>query len=74
LKGNRKRAYPSAVGIIERDLDSMLRFYRWKQKYKPSLRTSNPIERLNKEFKCRTKSMEITAASRTPIACSPSWR
>lgn len=37
------RAYPSAVGIIERDLDSLLRFYRFEQKYWPSLRTSNPI-------------------------------
>ena len=48
------------MGIIERDLDSLLRFYRWQQKYWPSLRTTNPIERLNKEFKRRTKAMEIT--------------
>ena len=60
LKGTWARAYSSAVGIIERDLDSLLRFYRWEQKYWPSLRTTNPIERLNKEFKRRTKATEIT--------------
>jgi putative transposase len=60
LKGTWARAYSSAVGIIERDLDSLLRFYRWEQKYWSSLRTTNPIERLNKEFKRRTKAIEIT--------------
>ncbi len=49
LKGKWARAYPSAVGIIERDLDSLLRFYRFEQKYWPSLRTTNPIERLIKK-------------------------
>jgi putative transposase len=60
LKGQWARDYPSAVGIIERDLDSLLRFYRLAPKYWASLRTTNPIERLNKEFKRRTKAMEIT--------------
>ena len=60
LKGQWGRAYSSAVGIIERALDSLLRFYRFESKYWPSLRTTNPIERLNKKFKRRTKAMEIT--------------
>jgi putative transposase len=60
LKGQWGRAYATAVGIIERALDSLLRFYRFEQKYWPSLRTTNPIERLNKEFKRRTRAMEIT--------------
>jgi putative transposase len=47
LKGQWARAYPSAVAIIERDLDSLLRFHRFEPKYWPSLRTTNPIERLN---------------------------
>jgi transposase-like protein len=38
LKGQWGRAYASAVGIIERDLDSLLRFYRFEHKYWPSLR------------------------------------
>ncbi|MBI2890737.1 MAG: transposase [Nitrospirae bacterium] len=51
--------YPTAVRIIERDLDSLLRFFQFDEKYWPSLRTTNPIERVNKEFKRRTKAMEI---------------
>jgi putative transposase len=47
LKGQWARAYPSALAIIERDLDGLLRFYRFEPKYWPSLRTTNPIERLN---------------------------
>jgi putative transposase len=38
LKGQWGRAYASAVGIIERALDSLLRFYRFEHKYWPSLR------------------------------------
>ncbi len=57
--------YPSAVQIIERDLDSLLRFYRWESRYWHSLRTTNPIERVNKEFKRRTKAMEITGGELT---------
>ncbi|MBE3602684.1 transposase [bacterium] len=60
LKGQWARAYPSALAIIERDLDGLLRFYRFEPKYWPSLRTTNPIERLNKEFKRRTRAMETT--------------
>jgi putative transposase len=57
--------YPSAVQIIERDLDSLLRFYRWESSYWHSLRTTNPIERVNKEFKRRSKAMEITGGELT---------
>jgi hypothetical protein len=35
---------------FEHTLDRLLRFYHFEQKYRPSLRTTNPIE-LNKEFK-----------------------
>jgi putative transposase len=59
------RSYPTAVGVITRDLDSLLRFYQWEEKYWPSLRTTNPIERLNKEFKRRTKAMEIVGSEKT---------
>ena len=60
-----KPKYPAAVGVIERDLDSLLCFYAWEERYWPSLRTTNPIERLNKEFKRRTKAMEITGGETT---------
>ena len=60
-----RAAYPSAVQIIERDLESLLRFYRWEPSYWHSLRTTDPIERVNKEFKRRTKAMGITGRELT---------
>jgi len=60
-----KRRYekdvPSAVKCLEASLDSTLSFYAFPKDEWPALRTTNPIERLNKEFKRRTKSMEIVA-------------
>ena len=52
--------FPGAVEVIERDLDSLIRFYAFDRTYWASIRTTNPIERLNKEFKRRTKAMEVT--------------
>lgn len=46
--------------MIERDLDSLLRFLQFHPTYWTTLRTTNPIERLNKEFKRRTRAMEVT--------------
>ena len=60
-----EKPYPSAVAVIVRDLDSLLRFYQWQPNYWPTLRTTNPIERVNKEFKRRTKAMEITGGEQT---------
>lgn len=52
--------FPGAVAVIERDLDSLLRFFDFDPTYWTSIRTTNPIERLNKEFKRRTRAMEVT--------------
>lgn len=60
-----EKSYPSAVAVIVRDIDSLLRFYQWQPNYWPTLRTTNPIERVNKEFKRRTKAMEITGGEQT---------
>jgi putative transposase len=65
LKRRWGRSHPSAVAVIERDLDSLLRFYEWEPCYWPSLRTTNPIERVHKEFKRRTKAMEIVGGEAT---------
>lgn len=62
LQARWKKTYLSAVAVIARDLDNLLRFYRFEEKYWPSLRTTNTIERVNKEFKRRTKAMEITGS------------
>jgi putative transposase len=52
--------FPGAVAVIERDLDSLLRFFQFDPTYWATIRTTNPIERLNKEFKRRTRAMEVT--------------
>jgi putative transposase len=52
--------FPGAVAVIERDLDSLLRFFDFEPTYWMTIRTTNPIERLNKEFKRRTHAMEVT--------------
>ena len=52
---------PSAVKCLEASLESTLCYLAFPKDEWLSLRTTNPIERLNKEFKRRTKSMEIVA-------------
>ena len=52
---------PSATACLSRSLESCLTFYHFPVEQWLSLRTTNIIERLNKEFKRRTKPMEIVA-------------
>ena len=52
---------PSAVHCLANALDSCLTFFSFPEEEWISLRTTNTIERLNKEFKRRTKPMEIVA-------------
>lgn len=52
---------PSAVKSLNQSLDACLTFFKFPEEEWISLRTTNVIERLNKEFKRRTKSMEIVA-------------
>ncbi len=56
-----EKTYPSAVTWLKRSIDSCLTFYDFPEAEWISLRTTNVIERLNKEFKRRTKPMEIVA-------------
>lgn len=56
-----QRHHPSAVQTLDRSIDSCLTFFSFPEEEWISLRTTNIIERLNKEFKRRTKSMEIVA-------------
>ena len=46
-----------AVRCLEKDLDSLLVHYRFEPSLWRALKTTNPIERVNKEFKKRFKSM-----------------
>jgi putative transposase len=47
-----------AVACLAKDLDSLLVHYRFDRSLWRALKTTNSIERINKEFKRRTKSME----------------
>lgn len=53
-----------AVSCLEKDLESLLVHYQFDRKLWRTLKTTNPIERVNKELKRRTKSME-TLGERT---------
>jgi putative transposase len=62
---------PSAVRWLGKSLDACLAFFNFPEEERTSLRTTNIIERLNKEFRRRTKPMEIVAGERsryTPLA------
>ena len=56
-----QRDLPSAVKCLGNSIDSCLTFFMCPDEEWISLRTTNIIERLNKEFKRRTKPMEIVA-------------
>jgi putative transposase len=61
FKRRYEKTIPSAVKCLEGSLESTLCYLSFPEAEWISLRTTNPIERLNKEFKRRTKSMEIVA-------------
>ena len=56
-----QRDLPTAVKCLENSIEACLTFFICPEEEWISLRTTNIIERLNKEFKRRTKSMEIVA-------------
>jgi len=56
----RKNA-PDALSCLERDVDALLAHYTFPREHWDALRTTNPIERVNKEFKRRSKSMEVVS-------------
>ena len=58
LKLAMNRDAQRAVECLEKDLDSLLTHYRFDQNLWLTLKTTNPIERVNKELKRRVKSME----------------
>lgn len=56
-----EHSQPSAVQCLSKVIEQCLTFYSFPEHEWTSLRTTNPIERVNKEFKRRTKPMEILA-------------
>lgn len=65
FKAQREKELPSAVRCLENSLDSCLTYLQFPQEEWVCLRTTNVIERVNKEFKRRTKPMEILAGERS---------
>ena len=49
--------YPKAVACLERDIDSMLTFYDFKESLRSKIRTTNAIERSFREIRRRIISM-----------------
>ena len=65
FKAQREKELPSAVKCLETSLESCLTYLQFPQEEWLCLRTTNVIERVNKEFKRRTKPMEILAGERS---------
>lgn len=63
LKGAFASDATRAINCLERDLESLLVHYRFDERCWVALKTTNAIERINKEFKRRTKSMETLGES-----------
>jgi len=65
FKSRWEKEIPSAVTCLERTLESCLTYLNFPKEEWICLRTTNVIERLNKEFKRRTRPMEILAGERS---------
>jgi len=65
FKTAREKDLPSAVKCLENSLFSCLTYLQFPKEEWLCLRTTNVIERVNKEFKRRTKPMEILAGERS---------
>ena len=65
FKARWQNEIPSAVKCLENSLESCLTYLQFPEEEWICLRTSNVIERVNKEFKRRTKPMEIVAGERS---------
>ena len=65
FKATWEQEIPSAVKCLEHSLESCLTYLQFPEDEWLCLRTTNVIERVNKEFKRRTKPMEILAGERS---------
>jgi putative transposase len=50
-----RTAYPSAMAVIERDLDALVSHLRWPSEHRKRIRTTNLLERTFVEVRRRTK-------------------
>jgi putative transposase len=65
FKARREKEIPSAVKCLENSLETCLTYLHFPEEEWICLRTTNVIERVNKEFKRRTKPMEILAGEKS---------
>ena len=65
FKSKWEKEIPSAVKCLENSLEACLTYLQFPEEEWICLRTTNVIERVNKEFKRRTKPMEILAGERS---------
>ena len=65
FKARWEKKIPSAVKCLENSLEACLTYLQFPEEEWICLRTTNVIERVNKEFKRRTKPMEILAGERS---------
>jgi putative transposase len=65
FKSKWEKEIPSAVKCLKNSLEACLTYLQFPEEEWICLRTTNVIERLNKEFKRRTKPMEIVAGERS---------
>lgn len=61
LKATWSKDAGDAVERLERDIEALLAHYTFPPEHWDALRTTNPIERVNKEFKRRSKAMEVVS-------------
>ena len=55
LMGDYRSAFPSAMGVIERDLDALVAHLRWPSEHRKRIRSTNLLERTFVEVRRRTK-------------------
>jgi putative transposase len=63
LKGAMANDGQRAVQCLEKDLKSLTAHYAFEKRFWRALKTTNAIERVNKEFKRRTKTMDSVGES-----------
>jgi putative transposase len=61
-----RTAYPSAMGVIERDLDALITHLRWPTEHRKRIRTTNLLERTFVEVRRRTKVIGRSPARPAP--------
>jgi putative transposase len=65
FKARWEKEIPSAVKCLERSFEACLTYLKFPSDEWVCLRTTNVVERINKEFRRRTKPMEILAGERS---------